>query len=468
MAEPLCPGCLQRDRRIAELEGRVAELEATVRDLLARLGQNSSNSSIPPSANPPQAPPPVRKAPTGRKPGGQPGHDAHLREQLPPKRLTEPTVRYVPDLCEVCQDDLPYEPGPDDPAPRWHQVIELPALPVQVTEYQAHGRTCPNCGHLNWATIPDAIRAHVCGPRLAATLSFMSGVLHTSKRGIEEFVETVFQVPLALGTVSNLEAEMSTALASAHAEAQQAVQAASAKNVDETGWKQAGKKRWLWGAATAWVACFIIAPTRGAAGLAALLGRKIKGIISSDRWSVYGQLKLGLRQLCWAHLKRDFQKLVDLGGRGKEYGELGLAAVHILFHEWHLFRGGGSRAALQRELEPLRDALRGWLEEGARCRDAKAATLCGNLLAVEPALWTFLYKQEVEPTNNHIERLLRPGVLWRKNAFGCHSERGCRFVERILTVTQTLRLQKRAVLAFLYQSLLCHRRGRPAPSLLAE
>jgi transposase len=78
---------------------------------------------------------------------------------------------------------------------------------------------------------------------------------------------------------------------------------------------------------------------------------------------------------------------------------------------------------------------------GGRCADAKAAALCQNLLAVEPALWTFLYKEGVEPTNNHTERLLRPGVLWRKNAFGCHSEAGCRFVEPILTVTQTLRLQ---------------------------
>ena len=342
----------------------------------------------------------------------------------------------------------------------------MPPLPVQVTEYQAHGRTCPHCGHLTWAKIPDAIRAHVCGPRLSATLSFMSGVLHTSKRGIEEFVETVLGVPIALGTVSNHEQEMSAALADAHAEAQQAVQQAAAKNVDETGWKQAGAKRWLWGAATALVVCFVIAPTRGALGLAALLGQKIKGIISSDRAAVYGQLKLGLRQLCWAHLKRDFQKLVERGGAAKEYGELGLAVVGILFEEWHLFRGGGSRAALQGELEPLRDLMRSWLEEGARCHDQKAAALCGNLLAVEPALWTFLYKNGVEPTNNHMERLLRSGVLWRKNAFGCHSESGCRYVERILTVTQTLRLQKRPVLEFLYQALLSHRSGGPAPGLL--
>ena len=231
--------------------------------------------------------------------------------------------------------------GADDPEPHWHQVVELPEIPVQVTEYQAHGRTCPHCGHVTWAKIPEEIRDHVCGPRLTATLSFLSGVLHASKRGIEEFVETVLSVPIALGTVSNLEQEMSAALADAHAEAQQAVQQAAAKNVDETGWKQAGAKRWLWGAATAVVACFVIAPTRGAWAWPPCLGKKIKGIISSDRWSVYGQLKLGLRQLCWAHLKRDFQKLVDRGGDAQDIGEMGLDAVRCLFHEWHLFRGGG-------------------------------------------------------------------------------------------------------------------------------
>jgi transposase len=448
------------------LEQQVAALLERVRDLEARLGQNASNSSLPPSANPPQAPPPVRKQPTGRKPGGQPGHSAHLRHRLPPERLTGPVVHYVPEHCAACHHALPAAATAADPEPRWHQVVELLEAPVQVIEHQAHARTCPRCGQRTWAPFPDAVADHLCGPRLSATLSFLSGVLHASKRHIEAFVEAVYRVPIALGTVSNLEQEMSAALAAAHLEAQRAVQQAPAKNVDETGWKQAGKKCWLWGAATTWVACFLIAPTRGAAGLAALLGQKIRGVISSDRWSVYGQLKLGLRQVCWAHLKRDFQKLVDRGGAAKEYGELGLAAVHILFHEWHLFRGGGSRAAMQGELEPIREAVRYWLGEGARCTEAKAAALCGNLLAVEPALWTFLYKKGVEPTNNHIERLLRSGVLWRKNAFGCHSEEGCRFVERILTVVQTLRLQQRPVLEFLYQCLVSHRSGQSTPRLL--
>ena len=460
MDEPTCAGC-------RELLKRVAELEARLRELQSQLGRNASNSSIPPSANPLQAPPPVRKKPTGRKPGGQPGHSASLRVRLPEERLTEPPVHYWPEICEVCHDDLPVPPGADDPEPHWHQVVEMPEMPVQVTEYQAHGRTCPHCGHVTWAKIPEPIRTHVCGPRLTATVTFLSAVLHASKRGIEEFIETVCRVPIALGTISNLEQEMSNALGAAHAEAQHAVQQADCKNVDETGWKQAGQKRWLWGAATAGVACFVIAPTRGAAGLAALLGSKIKGIIASDRWSVYGQLKLGLRQLCWAHLKRDFQKLVDRGGDAKDIGEMGLDAVDVVFALWHAFRGGGlSRSQLQRQIPLVRQTLRAWLELGCACKDTKAAAFCANVFAVEPALWTFVRKASVEPTNNHIERLLRPGVLWRKNAFGCHSEGGCRFVERMLTVVQTLRLQKRPVLAFLYQSLLAHRNAQKPPHLI--
>ena len=86
----------------------------------------------------------------------------------------------------------------------------------------------------------------------------------------------------------------------------------------------------------------------------------------------------------------------------------------------------------------------------------------------ERLLWKFLFHDDVEPTNNHMERQLRPGVLWRKNAFGCHSDNGCRLVERILTVTQTLKLQKRPVLDFLYQAITAHRAGNTGPKLIAE
>jgi transposase len=459
MPEPECQGC-------RELLGRVAELEAVVRELQAKLGINATNSSLPPSANPPEAPKPVVKTPTGRKPGGQPGHPGHCRVRVPADQLKE-TIHFVPTVCAHCQAALPVEPAADDPQPVWHQRAELPPRMVEVTEYQAHARTCPDCGTITWEKIPDHLRAHAYGPRLTALVSYLSGSPHVSKRGIEELIETVVTLPISLGTIAKLEQEMSAALAPAHAAAQQAVRDAAVKNVDETGWKKAGRPGWLWTAATTWVACFVIHPSRGAVGLAALLGQKITGIVCSDRWSVYGRLLTKQRQVCWAHLKRDFQKLVDRGGAAKEHGEFGLAIVGVVFDSWHSFRGGGmTRRQLRQEIAYWREAFHEQLRQGCACTDTKAAAFCKNLLAVEPALWTFVTKAGVEPTNNHAERVLRSAVLWRKNAFGCHSEAGCRFVERILTVVQTLRLQKRPVMEFLHQALLAHRHGEAAPKLL--
>jgi transposase len=461
-----CPECVHLRTLLEAALQRIAELEAEVRDLRGQLTRNSSNSSIPPSTDPPGAPKPVVKRPTGRKPGGQPGHPGHHRQRLPAERVNH-LIRYVPTACLRCHSPLPDQPAPHDPEPRWHQVAELPAIAAVVTEHQGHSRTCLACGLLNHAEIPAEVRAHVLGPRLAAVMSYFSGRHHNGKRGVQEIVETVFQVPVSLGTVAALEQEMSTALAAAHTEAGQAVREAPVKNVDETGWKQAGQKRWLWAAATATVAFFVIHARRNWEGLQALLGATIQGLVGSDRWSVYNKVALHLRQLCWAHLKRDFQKCVDRGGSAVAIGQAGLKAVEDVFQLWWDFRQRQvSRAELQTGLGPVIQDLQAALERGRDCADGKAATFCTNVLALYPALWLFATVEGVEPTNNHIERILRSGVLWRKNAFGSHSEGGCRFAERIMTVVQTLRLQNRHVVDYLHQALVAHRSGQPAPKLL--
>src|SRR5271166_2711971 len=467
-ATPVCPTCVQLEQRIAELEALVRDLQATVRDLQERLNRNSSNSSIPPSANPLNAPKPAVKNPSGRKPGGQTGHPGHHRHRLPPERVNK-IVPHVPTICTQCQALLPAEPGPGDPEPSWHQVAELPELAAVITEHQGHARTCPCCGHLNRGEIPPEIRAHVIGPRLAAVMSYLTGRHHLSRRAVEEVVETVFEVPISLGSVSALEAETSAALASSYQEAQAAVRDAPVKNTDETGWSEKGQKRWLWTAATATVAFFVIHLRRNFEGLKALLGETINGVVCSDRWSVYSKLPLNLRQICWAHLKRDFQKLVDRGGPAEAIGRAGLEVVECLFADWWVFRRGElDRAGLQARVEPIARELQGVLERGCSCADPKAATFCTNLLALYAALWLFTTLEGVEPTNNHAERILRLGVLWRKNAFGCHSAEGCRFVERMLTVVQTLRLQKRPVLDFLYRAIVAHRSGLPSPQFLGH
>jgi transposase len=460
MSSPGCPECRLRDARIADLERRVAELEA-------RLNTHSGNSSVPPSANPLGAPKPVRKKKSKRKPGGQPGHPPRLKQLLPPERVHH-TRTFVPMHCAHCATPLPQAPSPTDPAPTRFQTIELPPVVARVTEYQGHSRTCPGCGAVTHQPIPREFLVHSVGPRLTATLSYFSGCHGVSKRGVEEIAAAVFAAPVALGTVANLEQEVSAALAEPHREAVAAVQDAAVKHADETSWKQRGKLCWLWAAATARVVAFVIHGRRSAAALAALLGAEIKGIVCSDRWGVYDRVPPERRQVCWAHLKRDFQKFCDRGGPSAWVGQQGRRLVKKVFAAWHAFREGQTtRVQLQNTLAPVMNRLQQLLLQGAILgEDPTVAAFCENLLALEPALWTFVTTEGVEPTNNFMERLLRRAVLWRKRSFGCTSAAGCRFVERILTVVQTRRLQDQSVLDYLHEAVQAHRTGQPCPSLL--
>jgi transposase len=459
MDRPECPGCRERDARIAELEQRVRALEA-------RLQTNASNSSTPPSANPLGAPPPVVKKKSKRRRGGQPGHPPHLKQLLPPERVTQ-VVPIMPEMCSGCQRPLPQAASPQDPEPKRFQVVELPPLVVEVTEYQAHARRCSSCGVVTQATIPAAIRAHSVGPRLTATLSYFTGCHGVSKRGVEEIADTVLGVPIGLGSVAHVEQEVSAALEPAHREALAAVRAADVKYADETSWKLWGKLCWLWAAAMTGVAVFVIHGKRGATGLAALLGETVTGILHSDRWHVYLQVSADCRQLCWAHLKRDFRKIVDGGGPSVFVGRRGLRIVRELFVAWHAFQAGTiTRRRLQTLIAALERRLGQALREGARGDDARVARFCENLLQLEVALWTFARVEGVEPTNNFMERLVRRAVLWRRRSFGCNSAVGCRFVERILTVVQTCRLRRANTLEYLTQAVHAHRAGTACPPLL--
>ena len=299
-------------------------------------------------------------------------------------------------------------------------------------------------------------------------MSYLSGRHHIGRRGVEEIVGTVFEVPTSLGSVSALEGETSAALASPYQEAQAAVREAPVKNTDETSWKEKGDKRWLWSAATATVAFFVIHLRRNFAGLQALLGETITGIVCSDRWSVYNKLPLNLRQICRAHLKRDFQKLVDRGGPAEAIGRVGLDVVECLFADWWAFRRGElDRPGLQARLDPIRGELQGVLEQGCSCADSKAATF-------SPISWHCIRRcgcsrrSKVSSPRTTMWNASSAWACCRKNSFGCHSAAGCRFVERMLTVVQTLRLQKRPVLDYLYRAIVAHRSGLPAPQLLGQ
>jgi len=468
-----CPGCQQRDAELARLRQQLDEQAAELAAVRQRLDDLTKRlPKRPPEPPAKQAPPQdassaAQATMPKRRPGGQPGHPPHLKQLLPPDRVQR-MVPLVPMTCRRCQQSLPAEAQPGDPEPSRHQVAELPLQLVDVTEYQRHARICPDCGHLTRAELPPGVGRSTIGPRLAAFLAYLVGRQHVSKRGVEELVEEALGLPLSLGTVANLEQEMSAALAPAHAEAMAAVRQAPVKHLDETGWKQAGVKRWLWVAATSQVAVFVIHQLRNASVLQQLLGKIIIGFVVSDRLHAYDHIPTKQRQLCWAHVKRNLLKLVERGGQAKIVAKRLLDLHRQVFHLWHLYRGGGcTREELALRMLPLRFAVAKELERGRRSRNRRVAKFCTRLGGLQDALWTFVKHPGVEPTNNHAERLQRPAVVWRKCCYGNHSAAGCVFTARLLTVVQTLRLQKRAALEYLAAALTAHRLEQTPPSLLA-
>jgi transposase len=193
----------------------------------------------------------------------------------------------------------------------------------------------------------------------------------------------------------------------------------------------------------------------------------VSGVLCSDRWSAYDHVAVLQRQVCWAHLKRNWEKMLERGGQAKALAARCLSVQRRVFELWHLFRGGGrSRHQLDDGVAPLALELLDLLHAGRRCRDRRTRRFHDRLLRVYAALWTFVVVEGVEPTNNHVERVQRRAVLWRRRSFGCHSAAGCRYVERMLTVVQTLRLQGRSVLRFLHESIASHRLGRSGPRLI--
>jgi transposase len=464
---PGCPRCAALEERLNDLQAVLKKALERIAALEERVRQNSRNSHRPPSQDPPGAPPRPRKEPTGRNPGGQLGHEGKNRGPLPPDQVDH-FVAYIPKSCENCHALLP-KPGPGAQPSMRHQVADLPPKACVVTEHQGFAVACEDCGHVNHGVIPEEVLRYSFGPRLTALASFLSGASQGSRRQTEEIFEDVLGVPggIALGTISNMEAEATQALEVPHQEAGDAVREAEAKNLDETSWKDRNKTVWMWTAATATVAYLVIHAHRGFRGLNALLGGVHRGFFTSDRWKAYGLRALRFRQLCWAHLIRDFQKLIDRRGVAAEIGHKAQELAGHLFLIWHDFKSGAiDRPTLQVAMRWVRKDFQVLMKRGAKITDGKATTFCQNLLDLEPALWTFLRAEGVEPTNNHAERVLRRGVLWRKRSFGSRSDRGARFAERILTVVQTRRLQGKRVFPFLVEAIEAHRAGRSAPSLL--
>ena len=331
LAEPPVPQTLDEALALVPLLwGEIVRLRAQVQALEARLGQNSTNSSRPPSSDPPSAPPARPAPPSGRRRGGQPGHAPHQRALRSPDQV-DTVVAHWPPHCRGCA--MPLAPAAVGEPVR-HQVTELPPVRAIVTEHQLHHVRCTACGTTTCAVLPADVAPGAFGPRLQATVAVLSGRYRLSRREVVGVCTDVLGAPLAVGSVDRLCQATAQALAAPLAALQAAVQQAPAAHADETGWREAGQRRWLWVVVTAVATVFMLAPSRGSGVIKGLLGETFAGYLISDRWSAYTWIDPTRRQVCWAHLKRDFQKLVDYGGPGRVIGQDALRLLAGLFGAW--------------------------------------------------------------------------------------------------------------------------------------
>lgn len=340
----------------------------------------------------------------------------------------------------------------------------LPVVMPDVVEYQLHRLICPCCHTSTCGTLPPGVQGNF-GPRLEATLALLAGQYRLGLRPVVALAADLWGLNLSTGMVSKLRGHTAEALELPWVQVALYVRTQNV-NIDETTWREGKKPAYLWAAVTPLAALFHIAKERTAQIARKLLGKTYAGVATCDRLKSYWWIKR--LQWCWAHLRRDFQAMIDRGKPGKAIGERLLEQSNTLFHLWHQLREGKlSRKGLQKAMKPVREAVTLELQRGKKSRCSKTAGTCKELLGHEEWLWTFVDVEGVEPTNNEGERAERHGVLLRKTSGGTDSPRGSRFVERILTIVHTCRRRGKKVLDYLSACVQAWRHNRAPPSLLA-
>ena len=443
----------------------VRQLSAELQELRARLNQTSHNSSKPPSSDPPSAPPPpTPRVPRGRPRGAQAGHPDQQRPFLPEDQLDE-IVPLRPSSCPHCQTEL----SADLPlcGQIWAtQICELPPIVPIVTEYQQQTVCCPTCQRTVTAELPEDIPPGAFGPRLSALIGVLHGGYHLSMRQSANLLSELCGVTISVGGVASSCARVSAVLAPIDSAIQTYVQQQPHLWVDETRWREQQTRGWLWVAVSPTATCFRIHPSRGRVALYQLLGEAYRGTVHSDRASVYHALPDWQRQLCWAHVLRNLQGLVEYGHEEGEWAKEMLRWSAPLFEAWQGYTSGFyDQIALQQALVPVRLAIGELLRRGAASSWEKGRATSQDLLRHWEALWLFSREEGVEPTNNRAERALRPAVIWRKSCYGTQSESGSRFVERMLSVQASCAQQGRKLFAFLTEAVHAAWAGMPAPSI---
>ena len=436
---------------IAQLHGKIANLEE-------QLKRNSRNSSKPPSTDQKSNTPDADKKPLRDSRAGK------ARPSFPPDKIDK-HVQCTQKNCPHCGSPKIQLNGL---SPEILQQAELPEIKAVITEYQLQKYRCGECGKNSTASLPSGIPDSAFDPKLMGLLATLTGVLHVAKREAVQLIKDLYGVDMGVGSVPNIEERVAAALDPIYDRIHKFVVGHKfCTHFDETGWRDRGKRHFVWLAACQHAAVYRIDRNRSAAAFRRLIGQDTwTAPAVTDRYAVYRAFKN--HQYCLAHLIREFKGYGEREGPDKA---IGLSLEQELRQSCRIHReyreGKIPLAQRNQRLGVRKRRVEYLLDDGLANGSDALAKICGTLLEDFEKLWTFTRISGMEPTNNMAERDLRKLVIWRRKSYGTRSDRGKKFVERVTTVAQTIRKQSGNVLRFIQRAIECFY-SQTLPPLISE
>jgi transposase len=434
---------LSLEQTLYDMQQRGEAHEKRIEKLEVQTQKNSRNSSKPPSSDPPFSKKKRKQKKSKRAKGGQKGHEPHHQQVL------DPTESYwlPPERCTCGHSAFDRQ----QMQPFYvHQHIELPKIKMEVSHFILQQCDCPNCGKTVKAKLPSD-KATGYGPRFTALIGELSGIKAMSRNDVKQLCESVLSIPIATGTIQKIVDRNSEALFPVYEFIGQTARSSWCNYIDETSWFKENDLQWLWAMVNEQVAFYRIDPHRSKQAFEQLI-QDWQGILVSDSYGLYRSWVN--RQTCLAHLIRKAEALaeskkVDL----RRFGEIVAGWLRQLTHF----------AKEPPDPKQWSDFYTFFLFTVSLWEADKtdAGQLARQIVREIDNLWVFLEHEGVEPTNNRAERALRFGVLWRKRSLGTQSEKGNRWVERILSFRETCRLKAKATFPVLVDCLKSYFNNTP-------
>jgi transposase len=444
---------------IGELRQQLKVQQEQIAKLQEQVRLDSSNSSKPPSSDGPRKSRRERRA-GERKRGAQRGHPGAYRALVDESQVDRIIECPVPPQCD-CGGEVASQGKPVR-----HQVFDVPVqVQAEVDEYRIYSGQCGACGKAVRGALPAGIPRGQIGPRALALIGVLGTQYHLTQKKTRDLLAQVLGVDFSVGAVSQAYGVVAQALSAPVQQARQglrqaAAQASAVIGMDETRYPYEGGTNWVWAAVQPKLVVFSILPSRARYVAKDMIGENPQALVVSDRYAVYSWVDPQQRQVCWAHLLRDFQRMAERQGDAGRIGAKLLAYGYLLFR----WRDQQRPAAAY---ESLRRRVRRTLQQGQtqmQCRRTRGT--CADLLKLESALWNFVSRPEVPPTNNASEGCIRNIVLKRKISGPTRSRRGADFIARGYTALETCKLQGRNFLGFMNEVVGSFFGKGTVPSLL--